>query len=233
MKTDRTDFASLQRGLLIGLVAAVVTVLLGELPIGWVVMPQADDPVVAMLQAYAALQPWQLALGVLFGGTCIPLHAYGFEAVARLAQHSGRRHSAAVIRVGARACAFMGGAVHILCVALMFVCRLYPAHSMAALPQPVLDFALWLVLPTCAVFMPLYYAMTVAMLLCMLRGCTPLPRYAAVFNPLLPALVLNALPMFAPNVPLVNALNMASMGVGSVWTFAGLCLLMRRAAANR
>ena len=84
-------------------------------------------------------------------------------------------------------------------------------------------------LPICVVFMPVYYAMTIALFVTVVRGKTCLPRWAAVFNPLTGTLVINALPMLLPASALVNALGMSNMGIGSVLTFAGILAVMKKA----
>lgn len=221
---------NIRRLLLIGLIASVVTVLGGEMPIGWVEYPAVEgDPtgMLGMLIGSGKLSLVQLACGVLFGGVGIPLQYYGFEGAARLVEQGGSRRCARVIHVGAAATGFLGGIVHVVCIALMFVCRMAD-FSGAAMPQPVMDFALWLVAPICVVFMPVYYAMTVALFVAVVRGKTCLPRWAAVLNPLTGTLVLNALPLLLPASPLVNALGMANMGVGSVLTFGGMLALLKR-----
>lgn len=214
--------ASIRTLLRIGFWASLITVLLGELPIGWVVYPESENFLISMLLGCRELSLLQLASGALFGGLFIPLHYYGFEALSRIAAQSGNSKSARIIHWGGLACAFWGGIVHVICVGLMFLCRIPEAAALAALPQSILDFTLWLVLPISVVFMPIYYAMAVAALLVVARGRTCLPRWAAVFNPLAAAVLLNLLPMIAPNTPLMNGLNMASMGIGSLLTFGGL-----------
>ncbi len=219
--------------LLTGLIASIITVLGGELPIGWVVYPRVEGDVtglVDMILGSAELSLTQLFCGALFGGVCIPLQYYGFEGVARLAERGGNRKAAKIIHGGALATGFLGGIVHVVCVALMFICRLTVTPGMTAIPQAVLDFALWLVLPVSMVFMPVYYAMCIAMLICILKGRTALPQWAAVFNPLAGTLVFNALPLLLPASALVNALGMANMGLGSVWTFGGLLTLLGTSA---
>lgn len=213
----------------IGLAASVVTVIGGELPIGWTQYPAVPgDPtgMLGMLIGSGRLSLVQLACGVFFGGIGIPLQYYGFKALYILADEGRNDRAAKIIRLGAKATAGLGGIVHVLCTALMFLCR--GMETAAVIPQPILDFLLWLVLPVCVAFMPLYYAMCIALLITVARGCTRLPRWAAVFNPLTAALICNALPLFLPALPLVNALNMASMGLGSVLTFGGILILLYR-----
>lgn len=228
---ERKTYDSVRRLLLVGLMAAVVTVLGGELPIGWTVYPESDNYILSMILGSADLSLWQLACGVFFGGAGIAVQAFGFEGVARMVEACGNRRAGRVIHWGALATGSLGGMMHILCVALMFLCRALNTQTMTALPQMVIDFTLWLVMPITVVFMPVYYAMTIAMLLVIARGRTMLPKWAAVFNPLLGMVLLNAVRLIAPASELVNALGMANMGIGSTLTFAGLLILMGRRSA--
>lgn len=219
-----------RRLLLIGLVASVATVLGGELPIGWVEYPKVENDLTGMLgmmMGSADLSLWQLAAGTLVGGVCIPLQYFGFRGCAELVEAGGSRKAAGMIRAGAAATGFLGGIVHVICVALMFLCRMAD-FSAGAIPRPLVDFTLWLVLPVSIVFMPVYYAMCIALFVAAVRKKTTLPRWAAVFNPLTGTLVLNALPLLLPPSAFVNALGMANMGLGSVLTFGGLLWLTKK-----
>lgn len=225
---DRKTYNQMRNMLTVGLAASAVTVFGGELPIGWTVYPETDNYILSMLLGCGELSLLQLACGMFFGSIGIPLQYYGFEAVARIAEQGGSRKCGRLIHWGGLACAFWGGIVHVICVALMFVCKMLDAQALTALPQPVMDFTVWLVLPISVVFMPIYYAMTVAMLIVIGKGKTVFPKWAAVFNPLTAAIVLNVLPMIAPNTALVNGLSMANMGIGSLLTFSGLLALLGR-----
>ena len=216
-------YQPLRKMLLIGAAASLVTVVGGELPIGWVVYPEAENYLLSMLLSCGDLSVLQLACGMFFGAIGIPLQYYGFEAVARIVALGGNEKSGKLIHWGALACAFWGGIVHAVCVALMFLCKVQDLQTMA---RGAMDFSLWLVLPISAVFLPIYYAMTAAMLVAIAGGKTVFPKWAAVFNPLTATLVLNLLPVIAPNTALMNALNMANMGIGSLLTFGGLLLLL-------
>ena len=229
---DTKAYANIRKLLIIGLIASIVTVLGGELTIGWVEYPRVENDLtgmMGMLLGSANLSLWQLACGVLFGGIGIPLQYYGFKATAQLVEKGGSKRAAKLIHVGASATAGLGGIVHVICIALMFLCRMVD-FSAGCIPQPLWDFTLWLVLPICVVFMPVYYAMSIALFVAVVRGKTCLPRWAAVFNPLTGTLVINALPMLLPSSALVNALGMANMGIGSVLTFAGILAVMKKPA---
>ena len=226
-------YPRIRKLLFIGLIASLVTVLGGELSIGWAAYPVIeDDPtgMMGMLIGSGNLSLLQLACGVLFGGVGIPLQYYGFKGMALLVEQGGSHRCARLMHMGAAATGFLGGIVHVVCIGLMFVCRMVDFSGVSAIPQEVLDFALWLVAPISLVFMPVYYAMTIALFIAVVRGQTCLPRWAAVFNPLTGTLVLNALPLLLPSSPLVNALGMANMGFGSVLTFGGTLALLARKA---
>lgn len=219
---------SIRTCLLIGLIASILTVAGGELPIGWADYPPVEgDPtgMMGMMIGSGNLSLVQLALGALLGGIFIPLQYFGFEGTSRLVAQGGCVKAARIIHWGAAATGFWGGIVHVICVALMFLCRMVDV-SQGTLPQPLWDFTLWLVLPISVVFMPVYYAMCIALFAAVVRGKTALPQWAAVFNPLTATLLLNALPMIVPGSKLVNALGMANMGIGSVITFGGLLGLL-------
>jgi hypothetical protein len=137
-------------------------------------------------------------------------------------KRAGSGKAGRIIHAGALATGFLGGIVHVVCVALMFLCRMVDL-SAGTLPQPLLDFALWLVLPVSVLFMPVYYAMCIALLAAVLRGRTCLPRWAAVLNPLMASLIFNALPYLLPRTAFVNALAWPIWGLDRCSPLAVCC----------
>lgn len=220
------DYAQLKRMFIIGIVSAAMTMLGGEMPIGWTVYPEADNELMAMIMGCGNLTTLQLACGVLFGGIGIPLQYYGYKAIACVMEMGGNRKCRKLVHLGAKAIAFWGGAVHIICVALMFLCRIEETHTLQQLPKSVMDFTLWLVLPISAVFMIIYIPMTIAMMLPVVRGTTIFPRWAVVFNPIFFKILLNVISIIAPNTALMNGIRMSNMGFGSLVTFIGLLILL-------
>lgn len=169
-----------------------------------------------------------MASGALFGGIFIPLQYYGFQAIAEIISKAGCNRCAKLTEIGAKAIAFGGGTVHVVCVALMFVCKMENTGSLTQIPQSVMDFTLWLVLPFSAVFMIIYLPMTVAMAIPVIKGKTIFPKWAVVFNPITGKVVLNVLALLAPNTELVNGIRMSNMGIGSLITFVGLWILLEK-----
>ena len=112
-----------------------------------------------------------------------------------------------------------------ICIALMYICKLECSNTMTELPRNVIDFTLWLVLPFSAVFMTLYSVMTIAIAIPVIKGKTIFPKWAVVFNPLATKVLIPIIAVILPNTKIVNALNMADMGIGSLITFVGLLIL--------
>ena len=225
---QREEFGRIKKHFLLGIVASLVTVFLGEIPIGWVVNPEADNVILSTICGYASLSLPQLACGVFFGAIGIPLHYYGYKATAEIISKSDCRRCAEFTEIGAKAIAFGGATVHVICVALMYICKMECAGILFEIPRNIIDFTFWIVLPFSAVFMTIYTIMTIAMAIPVVTGKTIFPRWAVVFNPLAPKVLIPTIAMFLPNTKIVNGLNMADMGIGSLITFAGLLLLLEK-----
>lgn len=225
---EKKEYSRLKKMFIIGIIFSTITVFGGEIPIGWVVNPEAENEILSMIMGYGKLSLLQLACGIFFGGMGIPLQYYGYKAIGIIAENGGCKKCGKLIHIGAKAIAFWGGIVHIICVALMFICRMEQPHSLEQLPQSIIDFTLWLVLPISAVFFAVYIPMTIAMIIPVIKGKTIFPKWAVVFNPLASKVIIPIVAVFLPNTEFVNALNMADMGLGSLVTFVGLLVLLKR-----
>lgn len=222
------EYVQLKKMFITGIIFAVVTMLGGEMPIGWIVYPEVDNELVSMIIGSGKLTILQLALGTFFGGIGIPLQYYGYEAISRIVEMGGSKKCGKFIHFGAKAIAFWGAVVHVVCVALMFVCRMEETHTLKQIPQSVMDFTLWIVLPISAVFMAIYIPMTIAMMIPVINGKTIFPKWAVIFNPIFYKILLNMISYIAPNTKLVNGIRMSNMGLGSLITFVGLLVLLER-----
>lgn len=234
MKND--EYRKLKRMFMVGIIFSLITMLGGEMPIGWTVYPDMENEYLAMLVGCGNLSMVQLFCGVFFGGIGIPLQYYGYKAIAQIIENGGSKICGKFVNIGAKAIAFWGGMVHILCVAFMFICHMEQADTVEHFPQSVIafeglsqnviDFVLWIVLPISAVFMVAYIPMTVAMIIPVVKGKTVFPKWAVVFNPIFFKILLNAVGYIAPNTEIVNAIRMSNMGIGSLVTFLGMYLLL-------
>ena len=226
MIVDKKTYHKLRKWLLIGILFSVMTVIGGEMPLGWTVTPSNDDPVKAMLMGYANISLQQMAAGVLIDGIGISMQYYGYKAIAEIVRLENNQKSAALIDLGAKAIAGLGGIVHILCVALMFILKSEASQGNDLMSENVMNFTLWLVLPITVVFMLAYLPMTIAMMISIGRGKTLFPKAALFLNPMFAKILFNVIAGIAPNTELINGIRMINMGLGSLLTFVGLLLLL-------
>lgn len=224
----RKEFSHINNCFIFGIIASIITILLGEIPIGWVVNPEANNEILSMIGGYASLSLPQLACGVFFGGIGIPLQYYGYKAIADIFSKTGCKKCAKLTDIGAKAIAFGGATVHVICAALMYICKMEYAAILSEIPQNIIDFTLWIVLPFSILFMTIYTIMTIAMAIPIISGKTVFPKWAVVFNPLAAKVLIPIVAIVLPNTKLVNGLNMADMGIGSLITFTGLLLLHKK-----
>lgn len=226
MKTE--EYIRLKKMFIFGIVVSFITVFGGEIPIGWVVNPEADHVILSMILGYASLSLPQLACGMFFGAIGIPLQYYGYKAITEIISKTDCRMCSKLTELGAKAIAFGGATVHVICIALMYICKMECSTTITELPQNIIDFTLWLVLPFSAVFMTVYSVMTIAMVIPIVKGKTIFPKWAVVFNPLTAKVLIPIIAMVLPNTKIVNGLNMADMGIGSLITFVGLLILLNK-----
>ncbi len=222
------EYKRLKKMLIVGIVFAFITMVGGEMPIGWTVYPDAENELISMMMGCGSLSLAQLASGVLFGGIGIPVQYYGYKAIGEIISKGGCKKCGKLIDIGAKAVAFFGSPVHLLCIALMFLCRTQEAQTATNIPQNIMDFTIWLVLPLTVVFMAFYIPMTIAMIIPVVKGKTIFPKWAVIFNPILYKILLNMLAEVAPNTALFNGIRMSNMGLGSFITFLGLLILLYR-----
>lgn len=225
---NNEEYLGLRKMFLFGIIVSLITVFGGEIPIGWVVNPEAENEILSTILGYASLSLPQLACGVFFGGIGIPLQYYGYKAIAEIISKSDCKRCAKLTEIGAKAIAFGGATVHVICVALMYICKMECSNKLTEIPKNVIDFALWIVLPFSAVFMTIYTVMTFAMVIPIVKGKTIFPKWAVIFNPLTTKVLIPIIAMILPNTKLVNGLNMADMGIGSLITFIGLLMLLEK-----
>lgn len=76
------EYRKWRKMLLSGSIFAFITMLLGEIPIGWTIYTKTGNPIFDLILGSGNLSLLQMASGVLFGGIFIPLQYYGYKAIA-------------------------------------------------------------------------------------------------------------------------------------------------------
>ena len=197
----------------IGIIAAIITVLGGELPLGWYIKPAINNLVQAQIEGYASVSLLQLACGIFFGGLGIAFQSFGYEAIGTIiSETTSCRKTAKLTHIGALFCGMFGPIVHILAIVLMYVCK-------SGNIDEIMRVALYFVIPITLVFMPVYMAMMISIFIAVIRGNTELPMWSAFINPAIIMGLVNGITFLMGNSYISNSVQMANMGFGSLITF--------------
>lgn len=221
--------------LCLGFVGTLLS-LVCDLLLGWIVYPNANDPLIAMMGSCAELSYARLGLSALFGGIGIPMQYFGFKAIANIIKNGNNKNCkklAKFVDAGAISTALMGGSVHILCVALMLVIKVecnygfnptVATNLLDAIPQSAMQFALWGILPVSVIMLIPYYVGAIAMFWAIFKRYTTLPKWICTLNPVLAGVVCNAVAMIIPNTAFANGLGMSNMALGGMIPFLGILI---------
>ncbi len=156
------EYEKWRKMLIIGMICSFITTILGDMPIGWTVYPKTGNQLLDMALDSVNLSLLQMACALFFGAIFIPLQYYGIKAIAEIISKTECTRCAKIIEIGAKTYAFLGGTVHVLCVAAMFVAKITGTDSHSQMPQSAINFFLWLLLPVTVVFIGFYISMCVA-----------------------------------------------------------------------
>lgn len=202
----------------IALVGSILTVIAGEMPLGWAVYPELSFE--GIVAGFATVSDISLFMGALFGTAGIILQHYGFKAIAEVFERADEKKSAAIVRNGAMATGMAGPAVHVLTIALIFISRFGSDTAVI--------FMTYVLMPVAGLLFAFYVPMLVMMVVTIIQGKTLFKRWTAVFSPAVAGITVTLLFITVRNSPFISALFMASMGIGSLWCFMPLYILIRK-----
>ena len=225
----------MKKYLWLGFIGTVLS-LVCDLLLGWMVYPDTGDYMTGMLAGCAELSYLRMGLSVVFGAIVIPMQYFGFKAIADIigkGNHKKSKFYQKLVNAGAVATASMGASVHILCVIMMFGMRIECDHGfdpmvaatmLEMIPESVLQFTLWGVLPVSVIMMTPYMIMAVVMFWAIVRGRTELPKWMCICNPLIANLFTNLITVVIPNTAFSNGVGMASMALGGMLPFVAVLI---------
>ena len=78
------EYEKWRKMLISGVVFSLVTIIFGEIPIGWVKYPETGNELLDIILGSSDLSMLQMVSGALLGGIFIPLQYYGFKAIAEI-----------------------------------------------------------------------------------------------------------------------------------------------------
>ncbi len=218
---DRTlDWERIRHLLKLGIFAAL-TVLAGDMLLGW----GAADPSVTALPAlftrYLSVPDGRIFASALLGLIGIPIECLCWFAVWRMIRPYSEKDAHAY-RAGILGClAFGGCGVHVPCCMAVYLVKRCYADDPAAVSQEILRWIGWFLLPAAVIFAVFFFLAAIVQIKAFLAGHTPLPRRCWVFSVLFGFFWMLLMRVIG-DYGITNALATGWISVGNLWMMGGL-----------
>ena len=221
-----------ERNLKISLFGAVLT-LIGDLLIGAAKFPDGANLIDGYLAIALAMPEWRPIAGGLIGFVGICLEFPGLMTLCPLIRErmprGGRFYRVAMYVYLAVA----GGAVHLPCGTLLWICRSVTAAAGAEAGRDIaMRYALYFLLPAAVLFAVFFVGACAVQFIAFIKGRTPFPKWYCLFNLLIGKAVFNGVRQLG-NTALINGIGTSNMSLGAIIMFTALLLGWKKYAGDR
>ena len=223
---ETLDWPRIQHLLKLGILASL-TVLTGDMLLGWGVSDPSVTELPAMFTRYLSVSDGRIFASALLGLIGIPIECLCWFAIYRMIKPCSEKDAHAY-RAGIIGClAFGGCGVHVpCCMAVWLVKHFYADDPATALPE-ILRFIAWFLLPATVIFLVFFLFAAVVQIRVFSKGHTPLPRWCWVFSVLF-GFVFAAVMRLIGNYGLTNALATGWISIGNLWMMCGLLIASKK-----
>lgn len=219
------DWKRVRHLLKLGLCAAL-TVLLGDMLLGWGVSDPEVTTLPSMFSRYLSVSDGRIYASALLGLIGIPMECLCWFAIYRMIQPYSPKE-AHTFRAGIIGClAFGGCGVHMPCCAAVWLLKRCYSENPATALREAARWMGWFLLPATLIFLIFFVLAIAVQLRAFHRGHTPLPKGCWVFS-LLFGVVWALLMRLLGDHGLTNALATGWISAGNLWTMGGLLLATR------
>lgn len=223
--SDQLDISRIKHLIKLGIFASIIA-LSADIVLVYGAANSDALEIPAALARYLDVSDGRLLWSAVLGMIGIPLAVMCWFAIYRLIVSKSEKYAHAY-RAGIFGCLIFGGCgVHIPCCAAIYFMKIMYEHSSETAFDESLKFILYFLLPATILFLIFYAVLITAHIKAFVKGLTPLPKRAWIFNPLFGLLAAAILKL--PNVPLTNALATGWINLGNLWMFAGLLITLNR-----
>jgi hypothetical protein len=220
------DWPRIRHLLKLGIFASL-TVLAGDILLGWGVSDPSVTELPAFLTRYLSVSDSRIFASALLGLIGIPVECLCWFAVYRMIRPYSEKEAHA-FRAGIVGClAFGGCGVHVPCCMAVYLLKRFCAENAASGVRETLRFIGWFLLPATVIFLAFFLLSIIVQMRAFLRRHTPLPRRCWVFS-LLFGLVFAVLIRLCGDHALTNALSTGWISIGNLWMTGGLLLTSKK-----
>ncbi len=220
------DWSRIRHLLRLGVFASL-TVLAGDMLLGWGVSDPGVTEIPALFTRYLTVSDGRIFASALLGLVGIPIECLCWFAVYRMIQPYSERDAHAY-RAGIIGClAFGGCGVHVPCCMAVYLLKRFYAEDPAAALRETGRFIGWFLLPATVIFLVFFLLTAVVQIKAFAKGHTPLPKWCWVFSVLFSLLFATLMKLLGDH-GLTNALATGWISIGNLWMTGGLLLASRR-----
>lgn len=209
-------------------IAAAIMVLAGDMILGWGRTFAAQSAgLETLFNKYRTVSTGRAVLSAVLGVIGIPVEGICYLAIYRLIA-AGSKSQANLFRVGMVGCIALGGAVHVLCCATVYVYgKMYTIEPETAFWE-CLQFGVFFLLPTLILFLVFFGIVICSQAWAFYKEMTPYPKWCAVFTVAFGLIFLTVMKLLG-GAPIFEALAAGWISVGNIWMFGGLLAMSKKA----
>ena len=231
--TDEKNVLDWQRiihMLKIGIIASV-TVLIGDIILGWGISDPTAVEIPAVLSRYLSVSDGRIFASSLLGLIGIPIECLCWFAIYRMIFPYSEK-DAHSFRTGIIGCLIFGGCgVHVPCCMAVYLFKRFYENDSTAVSQEMLYWSCLFILPSMILFLFFFFMAAIVQIKAFFQGHMPLPKRSCVFSILFGILWLVVMRLFGDHA-LTNALSTGWISVGNLWMMCGLLAETKRVSKD-
>ena len=210
----------------LGIAASVLALIGGDMILGWGAVDESLTGMDRYFSRYLTVSDVRIFLSALLGLIGITVETLCYFGVYRLID-SVSHMTAHAYRAGLIGVLAFGPLCHVICCANVYhlnaVNRIDPAHAADA----ALSFSKMFLVPVGVIFFVFFVLMNVVQIRAFAKGLTPYPKWCCVFC-MMTGIIDIVLMRIAGNHAWAYALSTGWLSIGSLITFSGLLINMRK-----
>ncbi|MCR4557367.1 MAG: hypothetical protein K5779_06060 [Saccharofermentans sp.] len=214
----------------IGIVAALMA-LVGDIVLGWGVVDNSLSGMEQYFSRYLTVSDDRIFRSAVLGLIGIPVECLCYFGIYRLIVNRNEK-LAHIYRSGLLGMLAFGSFCHVVCCATVYHLNAIHRLDTSASSDGTIKFALYFLVPVTAIFLVFFLMTTVVQIVAFAKGYTPYPKWCWIFS-IASGLVIVAVTRFFGSSEAANAIGTGWISIGSIWTYLGLLIMMKKAKAKK
>jgi hypothetical protein len=221
-KLDKDRIAHLFK---LGIVASILA-LSADMILGWGVTDDSLTGLDQYFSRYLTVSDVRIILSAVLGMIGIAVETLCYFGVYRLIASRSEKLAHAY-RAGLIGMIAFGPFTHVMCCASIYHLNALNRIDPASASDGAVKFILCFLLPVTVVFFPFFLTAAIVQFISFIRNETPYPKWCCIFS-ILSGLPVVLLIKLIGNYPAVYAVSTGWISIGSLITFTGLLIIMKK-----